>query len=241
MSQPFAVFDIDGTIFRSSLFLEVIYRGTHKKVLPSIINSDIKNAYDKWLKRKSSTAYEEYINCTVESFDRNLAGVNVNKLQIIAKEIVDEYHEHTYVYTRDLLKSLKEQGYFLIAITGSIEEVAIEFTKRYGFDYVRPTYLDKKDGKYSGTYNIADDKKQSELAKIVEQNKLTYKGSYAIGDSSSDIGMLALVENPIAFNPDKILFKEASKEAWKIVIERKNMIYQLEVKNGSYILAETNA
>jgi phosphoserine phosphatase len=49
--------------------------------------------------------------------------------------------------------------------------------------------------------------------------------------------MLSMVKQPIAFNPTKELFKTAQQNGWEIVIERKNMIYKLEVKNGSYVLA----
>jgi HAD superfamily hydrolase (TIGR01490 family) len=241
MSQPFAVFDIDGTIFRSSLFLELVYRAVKDGVLPEVIKKDSINAYETWLKRKSSSAYEDYISIAVNSFDKNLKGVNAIKLQKIAKQVVDDYHEHTYVYTRDLLKSLKQKGYFLIAISGSTEEVVIEFTKHYNFDYVKASCLHIKDGLYTGTYNLADKDKHIALNKIVKDHDLTFDNSYGIGDSSSDISMLEVVENPIAFNPDRLLFKEANSRSWKIIVERKNMVYELEDKNGSYILAKTNA
>jgi phosphoserine phosphatase len=45
-----------------------------------------------------------------------------------------------------------------------------------------------------------------------------------------------LVENPIAFNPEKKLFDYAQGKNWKIVLERKNMVYELENKNGQYEL-----
>jgi HAD superfamily hydrolase (TIGR01490 family) len=242
MSQPFAVFDIDGTIFRSSLFLEIVYRAVEKGILPRSIKQDITEAKDAWLKRRHSNAYEEFIMTTVKSFDRNFAGADASKMREVAREVVDEYHQYTYVFTRDLLETLKAKGYFLIAITGSIEEVAVEFTKRYGFDYVRPTYLYKDDnGKYTGGFSAADSDKQAELNKIINENSLVLKGSYAIGDSGSDISMLGLVDNPIAFNPDKNLFNAAVEKGWQIVIERKNMIYQMEKKDGSYVLAKTNA
>jgi len=36
------------------------------------------------------------------------------------------------------------------------------------------------------------------------------------------------VENPIAFNPDKKLKLRAEREGWKIVVERKDVIYQIQ-------------
>jgi phosphoserine phosphatase len=73
----------------------------------------------------------------------------------------------------------------------------------------------------------------------VEKYGATFAGSIAIGDSESDIAMLELVERPIAFNPSKGLFKEAQKQGWPVVLERKNMIYELENRGNEYVLAET--
>ena len=51
--------------------------------------------------------------------------------------------------------------------------------------------------------------------------------------------MLSTVEQPIAFNPTKQLFEHARTYGWRIVLERKNMVYELEPRDGSYILAQT--
>jgi len=49
-----------------------------------------------------------------------------------------------------------------------------------------------------------------------------------------------MVEKPIAFNPDKELYEIAAKTSWKIVLERKNMIYELEKDSGRYELVKTD-
>lgn len=42
--------------------------------------------------------------------------------------------ENVYVYTRDLIRKLKDEGYFLIAISGSQIELVEPFAIKYGFD-----------------------------------------------------------------------------------------------------------
>ena len=49
--------------------------------------------------------------------------------------------------------------------------------------------------------------------------------------------MMELVEQPIAFNPDQKLYARARNESWKIVIERKNVIYEMEPHGTTYLLA----
>ena len=65
-------------------------------------------------------------------------------------------------------------------------------------------------------------------------------GSVAVGDSASDVSMMELVELPIALNPEKKLYEHAKKRSWKIVLERKNMVYELEATDGNYRLAKAN-
>ena len=79
------------------------------------------------------------------------------------------------------------------------------------------------------------------LKQFIKQFDATRKGSIAVGDSDSDTPMLGSVEQPIAFNPNKTLFRHAEEQGWKIVLERKNVVYEMESKSGSYVLAQTNA
>jgi phosphoserine phosphatase len=54
------------------------------------------------------------------------------------------------------------------------------------------------------------------------------KGSYGIGDTESDVKFLEVVENPIAFNPNENLRKIAEKKGWRIVVEKKDVVYEIK-------------
>jgi hypothetical protein len=43
-----------------------------------------------------------------------------------------------------------------------------------------------------------------------------------------DIPMLELVENPICFNPNAQLYRIAKLNKWKIIVERKDVIYEIQ-------------
>jgi phosphoserine phosphatase len=62
----------------------------------------------------------------------------------------------------------------------------------------------------------------------------------AVGDTHGDIEMLEFVEQPIAFNPNKTLYDYAREKGWQIVVERKNVIYQLGAVDGEYRLANAD-
>jgi phosphoserine phosphatase len=59
------------------------------------------------------------------------------------------------------------------------------------------------------------------------EHKLDFAGSYGVGDTESDISFLKLVEHPIAFNPNQNLKSAALKEKWAIVVEKKDVIYEI--------------
>jgi phosphoserine phosphatase len=65
------------------------------------------------------------------------------------------------------------------------------------------------------------------LKRAVEKEGLTLKGSVGVGDTESDISFLELVEKPICFNPNKRLYTYAKRNDWKVVVERKDVIYEL--------------
>ncbi|MCG4775224.1 HAD hydrolase family protein, partial [Lawsonibacter sp. DFI.5.51] len=67
---------------------------------------------------------------------------------------------------------------------------------------------------------------------FVEKYNIDLSKSYAYGDTNGDINMLRRVGNPVAINPTKELLHQISndeniKDISKIIIERKDLVYQL--------------
>jgi len=48
-----------------------------------------------------------------------------------------------------------------------------------------------------------------------------------MGDTESDIGFLKMVKHPIAFNPNLNLERVARRNGWKIIVEKKDVIYDI--------------
>jgi HAD superfamily phosphoserine phosphatase-like hydrolase len=153
------------------------------------------------------------------------------------ESVFDEYKDQTYTYTRDLIRSLKEQGYMLFAISGSQQEIVSKFAEYYGFDDAIGAHLEQLDGKFTGKIETPALGKQAALKKLLTRHEVTHDGSIAVGDSESDIALLEAVEQPIAFNPSAGLFKIAKEKGWKVVLERKNVVYQLNLENDRYYLS----
>lgn len=148
--------------------------------------------------------------------------------------VIDRYKDQVYTFTRDLVKDLRQKGYFLIAISGSHQELVEKLAQYYNFDSWVGTKYERIHGKFSGKKYVPSMNKSAVLHKIITENNLAMDDSYAVGDTISDLPVLEMVDNPIAFNPEKKLLEASSNNGWKIVIERKNVIYQLDSKNRTW-------
>lgn len=238
--KKFAVFDIDGTLIRWQLYHTLVDRLAKNGALGAGSFEKFNQARMRWKRREGLEDFRQYELLLVNTFEEMLHTINPELLDQLVIGVISEYRDQTYRYTRELFQKLKDQDYFLIAISGSHHELVSEMAKYYKFDDWAGSKYERKNGKFTGKKMIASQIKKEILTEMIKRHNLTFNKSYAIGDSKGDAGVLELVENPIAFNPDQNLYKLAANKGWKIVIERKNMIYHLEQNNGLYRLVQTN-
>jgi HAD superfamily hydrolase (TIGR01490 family) len=234
--RPFAIFDIDGTLIRWQLFHAIVHELGQRGLLPEGAHQRIKEARMEWKIRTTNDGFGQYEQVLVKEYLAVLKQISPEEYATIVQEVFDEYKDQTYTYTRDLIQDLKAKGYFLLAISGSHEEIIQKLAKHHGFDAAVGSTFEQIDGKFSGNVTTPIFDKAKVLEDLIRQYNLTTKGSVGVGDSKSDAAILELVDHPIVFNPDKKLFAIAKKHQWKVVLERKNMVYELNPENGQYIL-----
>ncbi len=221
-----AVLDIDGTIFRSSLLIELTWELIRLGIFPAVVKENLNQSYKRWRQRKGS--YENYITQVVKVFMRRVSGCQMEDIITASRTVIRDQKNEVYVYTRNLIKKLKNEDYFLLAISGSPIEIVHLFGKRYSFDLVLGSQLEIKDGIYTGgiVSKPVDDKKKA-LLQVVEKDGLSLHGSIGVGDTESDVSFLELVTNPICFNPNRGLLDIARTRGWPVVVERKDVIYEM--------------
>jgi len=226
IKRKVAVFDIDGTIFRSSLLIEILDALIQEGIFPASVTQEYAKSYRNWLNRLGS--YEDYIKDVVDTFSRHIKGVRYSKYVEVAKRVSDFHKNRVYRYTRDLVKELREQGYFLLAISKSPKEVVHEFCHLMGFDkYYGLIYKANDRGFFTGEIDEIILDKTRLFKRAININNLTLKGSIGVGDTESDICILRLVDKPICFNPNQKLYQHAKRHHWTVVVERKDVIYHL--------------
>lgn len=237
--KKFAVFDIDGTLIRWQLYHSLVDELGKQMLIDATDMREIKESRMNWKKR--SDTFSQYQNRLVESFHRNLPHIPPQDFDKAVDTVFDRYKDQVYTYTRDLIGQLKKEGYLLLALSGSQHEMISKLGKYYGFDIAIGNTYERSENGFTGKHENLVHRKQEILKELVTKHDLSWSKSIAVGDSGSDAQILELTEQPIAFNPDLELLRTAQEREWKIVVERKNAIFELEAQDGKYRLAKTNA
>lgn len=224
-----AIFDIDGTIFRSSLLIELVEAMIAEGLFSASLRKLYARAYKNWLDRKD--VYEKYVNAVVLAHNQRIKGVSRREFLKVARKVIAFHQNRVYRFTRDLVRDLKKKNYYLLAISHSPREIVDEFCEKMGFNkvYGRIYSADRR-GKFTGEMLYLDliSDKAKILERVADKEKLTLRGSVGVGDTESDINFLKMVDRPICFNPNKKLYDYARRAGWEIIVERKDVIYRLK-------------
>ncbi|HEU0266535.1 MAG TPA: HAD family phosphatase [Candidatus Saccharimonadaceae bacterium] len=240
--RKFAVFDIDGTLFRDALFSEIAYELLAMGVIEEKVFAQALTQRAHYERRDHDDAFQEFMHSLAVALEQEIPRVRTADYDAAVSKVAAEKLDHVYTYTRDLANKLKEDGYFLLAISGSQYEIVEAFAKKYHFDAWVGEKWERGSKYFTGKISVTHVAKGNLLRQKIQELGLTLTGSYAVGDTMGDIELLEMVENPIAFNPNRELYNTALTRGWKIVVERKNVKYELEEGNdGSYVLARPEA
>jgi HAD superfamily hydrolase (TIGR01490 family) len=226
--DPLAVFDVDGTLFRRGLLPALTRRLVNEGVFSEQVREELSRDYYAWVERRGS--YDTYDRLVVDLFLRELKGVTVANLQRCARAEVEAHGRRLHMYTRDVALRLKQAGYQLVAISGSPQEILDLFLKPLGFDRSWGTVLAQDaQGYYTGeVLHYPFKNKRQVLEEFLKEANIALEGSVGMGDTLSDVGFLEMVWTPIAFNPNRDLLEVARQRGWPIVVERKDVIYNLQ-------------
>ena len=241
MKKIAAFFDIDGTVYREGLITEVF----KKLVKYEIIGSEkwyneVRPEFMKWDKRQGD--YDIYLLKMVDIYMEAIKGLKKDQIDFIAKKVIEQKGDRVYTFTRDRIKWHKEQGHIIVTVSGSPIELVREMANKYGFnDYKGATYLMDEHNIYTGDVIPMWDSESKEkaISELVEKYNIDLDKSYAYGDTSGDYTMLNMVKNPYCMNPTKELLNKVKsdenlKEKVNIIVERKDVIYNLDIDSLEY-------
>jgi len=222
-----AIFDIDGTIFRKNLHFELIDELSWQGIFSKNARKVLVSAYASWLEHKGT--YDEYRKKIISIYEKELKGRKQKDVIAASKKVADFNKDRVYIFAKDLIKKLRIGGYAIIAISGSPIEIVKEYNKYLKFDEVfGSVYETNGKGIYTGKIIFEPVKHKGHLVgQYISEKGLTLEGSLGMGDTESDISFLKMVEKPIAFNPNMNLERAARRNGWKIIVEKKDVIYDI--------------
>ncbi len=231
-----AIFDIDGTIFRSSLLIELFNELVLRGVFPKRAQAQVQRDHAAWLDRKGH--YNDYLMKLVRVHYRYQAGQPVAAIEAAVRAVISSQKDRVYRYTRDLIGTLKKQNYYLLAISNSQDSIVKRFAKKLGFTAAIGRVPEVVQGKYTGrtvingkvTATTAHLDKVEMLEDFIKEQSLRvdHTESIMVGDTEGDVSLLAHVGHPIAFNPSSELARIAKTRGWQIVVERKDVVYRIK-------------
>jgi HAD superfamily hydrolase (TIGR01490 family) len=240
VQKRFAAFDIDGTLIRWQLYHALVSSLVKHGYMDESLYPVIHESRMNWKNRKHPEAFKDYETELVGLYNKGLTSLKVSDYNKVVEDVFDEYKDQVYVYTRELIKELKQKDYLLFAISGSQTEIVQKIAGYYGFDDFFGAVYPSNNGVFTGEKAHYIGKKDQAIKEFMKKHDVSLKGSIAVGDSAGDTSMLEMVDHATAFNPEAALLKVAKEKGWKIVVERKNVFYELESKDGKYQLVKTN-
>jgi HAD superfamily hydrolase (TIGR01490 family) len=222
-----AIFDIDGTIFRKNLHFELIDELSWRGIFSQSARKVLVKTYASWLEHRGT--YEEYRKKIVSIYEKELKGRRQKDIVEASRKVADFNKDRVYIYAKNLIERLRRERYRIIAISGSPIEIVKEYNKFLKFDEVfGSVYETNGKGAYTGKKIFEPVKHKGHLVgQYIAEKNMTLEGSVGMGDTESDVSFLKMVEHPIAFNPNLNLEKVARRKKWKIVVEKKDVIYDI--------------
>lgn len=230
MPKPFAAFDVDGTIFKSSLAEKIIEHGIEDGLFPAEPFNDVYESRRRSHETNNDETYQAYINKLVGTFTMQIAGVEVERFDKVASSMIRKHEVRKFRLPRLIIQAL-EDSHLPIVVSGSPDVLVRPFVADLNITTVYGSTYATDDGRFTGeAYGVGD--KAALLQKHVEAGDVIKQGSVAIGDTASDISMLDYADKPIMFNPSSMLMKHGEKEGWDKA---------LEVKDSIVILSQTQS
>lgn len=226
MPKPFAAFDVDGTIFKSSLAEKVVDTCIEAGIFKAEPFNQVYANKRRWQVSNNEGLYQAYLHRLVGTFVNQMAGIEVEQFEKVTLTMLEQHRVRKFAFPRKLIQALRPTHH-LIAISGSPDILVEPFLQDLDVHTSYGSSFKIEDGKFTGEATGVGDKATA-LQNLVKDNVVVRVGSVATGDTFSDIPMLGYAEIPVMFNASRTLTNYGSEFGWMRVNEVKDQITALE-------------
>ena len=226
MTKPFAAFDVDGTIFKSSLAEKVVDGCIAARIFPAEHFNKVFANKRRWQISNNEGVYQAYVQRLVGTFISQIAGVEVERFNDVVTAMIAEHTVRKFAFPRKLIDTV-QGSHHIIAISGSPNIIVQPFLADLPVQATYGSMFDVEDGKFTGSAVSVGDK-ATILKGLVADNVVGQAGSIAMGDTISDVRMLGYADHAIMFNASRTLTSYGSEFGWLRINEVKDQITALE-------------
>ena len=213
-----AFFDLDNTLVRGTSLVHVataMYRRGYF--------STRKMAHGLLLEAQFRIQGREDMNganFVRQNFLDAIEGTPAADLEEIVRHVFEsKLSDRIWPGVRELADAHLAAGHEVWIMTASPIEVAEIIADRFGFTGAMGTLAERDDdGIYTGQMDnfLHGAQKAAAVEKLIAERGIDADASHAYSDSINDLGMLELVGNPHAVNPDAALREVAELHSWPV-------------------------
>lgn len=121
---------------------------------------------------------------------------------------------------KEAIEMHKSQGARIVMLSAALNYVCDPIAEALGFDDVICSYLELKDGAFTGHPKgrlCFGEEKLHQLEAFYRNNPGSSVNDYYYADSFSDVYVLRNVGNPVAVYPDRHLKRHANHKGWHVI------------------------
>ncbi len=215
--RPGVYYDVDGTIFKSSLLEKVVARGVADGIFSQDAFESAMEVQDLWQDNNNEGTYISYTDTLVEAFIAQISGVRVDRFKKLVDEVVAKQHVRRFRFPRTLMRIVRP-SHTGVVISGSPKVAVDELVGDMGVEHVFGSTFSAVDGVYTGEAESVGDK-AAIRRRLIEMGIVLPDGDIAVGDTMGDKSILRAVEYPILLNPSATLADYGRTMGWPMVLE----------------------
>ncbi|MFF9771868.1 HAD family hydrolase [Streptomyces sp. NPDC014636] len=212
----YAVFDLDGTLHPEVLGI-LLLRDLHaagicrrepvERLFAFLSGFDQEHLHEP---DRVVTAYQ--------LFGKALQGCDLRQVRLVARLLWERERHRVFPYVQPLLEELRARGRTLVLLSGTPDEVVEQVALSLGFHRWRGAVLASREGLYTGAYVHTPAAPREKLALAADMTGGRENLAYcaAVGNSSTDIELLAGVGHPVAFEAGPRLAAAACRHGWPL-------------------------
>lgn len=232
-----AVLDVDGTLFPGSVGLCMLDALARRGICDSRQVEAVLEPVSRY--RAGSISYEEMAHTATVAYAVAISGLGRAAVAAIADEVWREERGRLFHFVRPLLTALSGAGFSPVLLSAGPSEIIACIAADLGVPDYHGSRFATVDGVFVGSCEIMPGEaggKVRLLESTFPRCSVDLTGSFAMGNSSNDIGVLSQVGHPVAFEPEPELRLVAAERGW-FIADRSTILRHVAELTGGRVVA----